>query len=82
MIHHELLDARGILILKPDGALRAEEFSALAAIAWPLFATAGGACAPPGRQPDCRYSASARATMSCASRMMTSRCAALRKLSA
>jgi hypothetical protein len=31
MLHHELLGERGILVLKPDGALRAEDFSALAA---------------------------------------------------
>ena len=31
MIQHELLRDRGILILKPDGALRAEDFATLAA---------------------------------------------------
>jgi hypothetical protein len=31
MLHHELVRERGILILKPDGALRAEDFTALAA---------------------------------------------------
>ncbi|HTS54836.1 MAG TPA: STAS/SEC14 domain-containing protein [Burkholderiales bacterium] len=31
MLQHELLRDRGILILKPDGALRAEDFTALAA---------------------------------------------------
>ena len=30
MIQHELLRERGILILKPEGALRAEDFTALA----------------------------------------------------
>ncbi len=30
MIQHELLRDRGILILKPEGALRAEDFTALA----------------------------------------------------
>jgi hypothetical protein len=30
MIKHELLRERGILLLKPDGALRAEDFTALA----------------------------------------------------
>jgi hypothetical protein len=30
MLQHELLRDRGILILKPDGALRAEDFAALA----------------------------------------------------
>jgi hypothetical protein len=30
MLQHELLRDRGILILKPDGALRAEDFTALA----------------------------------------------------
>jgi hypothetical protein len=29
MIQHELLRERGVLILKPDGALRAEDFTAL-----------------------------------------------------
>ena len=31
MLQHELVRDRGILILKPDGALRAEDFAALAA---------------------------------------------------
>jgi tRNA U38,U39,U40 pseudouridine synthase TruA len=31
MLQHELLRDRGILILKPDGALRAEDFTALTA---------------------------------------------------
>lgn len=31
MMHHELLGERGILVITPDGALRAEDFSALAA---------------------------------------------------
>jgi hypothetical protein len=30
MLQHELLQERGILILKPEGALRAEDFAALA----------------------------------------------------
>ena len=30
MIQHELLRGRGILILKPEGVLRAEDFTALA----------------------------------------------------
>jgi len=30
MIHYELLRERGVLILKPEGALRAEDFVALA----------------------------------------------------
>lgn len=30
MLQHELLQERGILILKPEGALRAEDFTALA----------------------------------------------------
>jgi hypothetical protein len=35
MMHHELLGERGILIIAPDGALRAEDFSALATVVDP-----------------------------------------------
>lgn len=35
MIKHELLRERGILILKPEGALRAEDFTALAGVVDP-----------------------------------------------
>jgi hypothetical protein len=37
MLQHELLRDRGILILKPDGALRAEDFTALAAAVDPYI---------------------------------------------
>jgi hypothetical protein len=37
MIRHELLGERGILILKPEGALRAEDFTALAAAVDPYI---------------------------------------------
>ena len=37
MIQHELLPERGILILKPEGALRAEDFTALAGAADPYI---------------------------------------------
>lgn len=41
MIQHELLRERGILILKPQGALRAEDFSALAAVVDPYIEQRG-----------------------------------------
>ena len=37
MLQHELLSDRGILILKPEGALRAEDFTALAAAVDPYI---------------------------------------------
>src|SRR4249919_812320 len=37
MLQHELLRDRGILILKPEGALRAEDFAALAAVVDPYI---------------------------------------------
>ena len=37
MLQHELLRDRGILILKPNGALRAEDFTALAAAVDPYI---------------------------------------------
>ena len=37
MIQHELLRERGILILKPEGALRAEDFAALSAAVDPYI---------------------------------------------
>ena len=37
MIQHELLREQGILILKPQGALRAEDFTALAAVVDPYI---------------------------------------------
>lgn len=41
MIEHELLSERGILIVRPSGALRAEDFSALAAAVDPFLAQRG-----------------------------------------
>ncbi|MGB8437057.1 MAG: STAS/SEC14 domain-containing protein [Burkholderiales bacterium] len=41
MIRHELVRERGILILKPAGALQAEDFSALAAAVDPYIAQHG-----------------------------------------
>jgi len=41
MIQHELLREQGILILKPQGALRAEDFTALAAIVDPYIEERG-----------------------------------------
>jgi len=41
MLHHELLRDRGILIVKPDAALRAEDFSALAAAVDPYIEQRG-----------------------------------------
>lgn len=37
MLRHELLADRGILILEPEGALRAEDFTALAAVVDPYI---------------------------------------------
>jgi hypothetical protein len=37
MIQHELLRENGVLIIKPDGALRAEDFAALAAAVDPYI---------------------------------------------
>jgi hypothetical protein len=37
MIQHELLREQGILILKPEGALRAEDFTALAGVVDPYI---------------------------------------------
>ena len=37
MIQHELLREKGVLIIKPDGALRAEDFAALAAAVDPYI---------------------------------------------
>ena len=37
MIQHELLREQGILILKPEGALRAEDFTAIAAVVDPYI---------------------------------------------
>ena len=37
MIQHELLRERGILILKPQGALRAEDFTAIAGVVDPYI---------------------------------------------
>ena len=37
MIHHELLSERGVLILKPEGALRAEDFVTLASTVDPYI---------------------------------------------
>ena len=41
MLQHELLRERGILILKPEGALRAEDFTALAAAVDPYIEQRG-----------------------------------------
>jgi len=41
MLHHELLRDRGILILRPEGALRAEDFAGLAAIVDPYLEQKG-----------------------------------------
>lgn len=41
MLHHELLRERGILILRPEGALRAEDFTALAAAVDPYIEQRG-----------------------------------------
>jgi SpoIIAA-like len=37
MLHHELLAEQGILILQPDGVLRAEDFSAVANVVDPYI---------------------------------------------
>ena len=37
MIHHELLRERGVLTLKPEGALRADDFVALADVVDPYI---------------------------------------------
>jgi hypothetical protein len=37
MIRHELLKEKGLLVIKPDGALRAEDFSALASAVDPYI---------------------------------------------
>lgn len=42
MIQHELLREQGILILKPQGRLRAEDFTALAAAVDPYIEERGG----------------------------------------
>lgn len=42
MIEHELLRDRGILIVKPAGALRAEDFAALAGAVDPYIEQQGG----------------------------------------
>jgi hypothetical protein len=42
MLRHELLGDRGVLILRPEGALRAEDFAALAAVADPYIEAHGG----------------------------------------
>ena len=41
MLQHELLRERGILILKPEGALRAEDFTTLAAAVDPYIEQRG-----------------------------------------
>lgn len=41
MLQHELLRERGILILKPEGALRAEDFIALAGAVDPFIESRG-----------------------------------------
>jgi hypothetical protein len=35
MLHHELLRDQGVLVLRPEGALRAEDFAALAGVVDP-----------------------------------------------
>jgi hypothetical protein len=42
MLHHELLRDKGILVLTPEGALRAEDFTALAAAVDPYIEQHGG----------------------------------------
>ena len=42
MLHHELLRDRGILVLTPEGALRAEDFTALATAVDPYIEQHGG----------------------------------------
>jgi SpoIIAA-like len=42
MLRHELLADRGILVLKPEGALRAEDFAALASVVDPYIDAHGG----------------------------------------
>ena len=42
MLRHELLRDRGILILQPEGALRAEDFAALAGVVDPYIEERGG----------------------------------------
>ena len=42
MIKHELLRERGILILRPEAALRAEDFAALAGVVDPYIEQHGG----------------------------------------
>jgi hypothetical protein len=42
VLQHELLGDRGILILKPEGALRAEDFAALAGVVDPYIEQHGG----------------------------------------
>jgi hypothetical protein len=41
MLGHELLRERGILILRPEGALRAEDFAALAGVVDPYIGQRG-----------------------------------------
>jgi hypothetical protein len=42
MLHHELLRDKGILVVTPEGALRAEDFTALAAAIDPYIEQHGG----------------------------------------
>jgi len=42
MLHHDLLRDKGILVLTPEGALRAEDFTALAAVVDPYIEQQGG----------------------------------------
>jgi hypothetical protein len=42
MLRHELLRERGILVLRPEGALRAEDFAALAGAVDPYIEQHGG----------------------------------------
>ena len=49
MIRHELLPERGILILKPEGALRAEDFTALAGAVDPYIEQHGDLNGPDDR---------------------------------
>ena len=41
MLHYELLRERGILVLRPEGALRAEDFTAIAAAVDPYIEQRG-----------------------------------------
>jgi hypothetical protein len=42
MLHHEILRERGVLVIRPEGALRAEDFSALAGAVDPYIEQHGG----------------------------------------